>query len=178
MICRRLKKSLLGSAIALVSVLVASSLPRVSLASEVQNVVRKKGPFGTEVVLKPLEKTYSEKIAADPALVFRKSLEFLNSIDGATVTSEGDLKKTVRAKAKLKCRMPWSFGMEIDAEYSFDLDLAVTALDPKGETNLKLRFTNVIVEPRHPDLPEGISKFEKACLDQTRDTIIKLIGLQ
>lgn len=147
--------------------------------AEVQNEVKRKGPFGTEIVIRPIEKTYSEKVSANPALVFKRSLEFLNSIDGAKVTSEGEAKRVAKANGKLKCRMPWSFGMEIDAEYSFDLELSVAGSGgPTPETaELKLRFTNVVVDPRHPDLPEGISKFEKSCLDQTRDAILKLVSL-
>lgn len=152
------------------NVLFAFLLPVVLVSSAVfAESIKKKGAFGTTVELKLIEKSYVEdlgRVGLETAL--GRAAEFVRSIEGASVqVLEG---KEVKATGKMRCKMPWSFGATIDSEFQFELDVKAA-----GE-KIAIGFSRILVEPRHPDLPQGIEKFTKACLDTSRDALMKVIA--
>lgn len=163
------KRRAIGAGVA-INVCFAFLLPVVLVSSAVfAETIKKKGAFGTNVELKLIGKSYVEAlggVSAESAL--DRAAEFARSIEGASVqVLDG---KAVKAKGKMRCKMPWSFGATIDSEFQFELDVKGA-----GE-KLAIEFSHVLVEPRHPDLPQGIEKFAKACLDPSRDALMKVIA--
>lgn len=163
------KRRAIGTSVAM-NVCSAFLLPFVLVSSVVfAETIKKKGAFGTSVELKLIEKNYVETLGGvsfEAAL--ERAAEFTRSIEGASVqVLDG---KEVKAKGKMRCKMPWSFGATVDSEFQFELDVK------RAGEKLAIDFSKVLVEPRHPDLPQGIEKFTKACLDPSRDALMKVIA--
>ena len=163
------KRPAIGTSVVM-NVCFAFLLPFALVSSAVfAETIKKKGAFGTSVELKLIEKSYVEAlggVSVEAAL--GRAAEFVRSIEGANVqVLDG---KEVKARGKMRCKMPWSFGATVDSEFHFELDVKTA-----GE-KLAIDFSHVLVEPRHPDLPQGVEKFIKACLDPSRDALMKVIA--